>query len=342
MTVIHSLSGAVDTERHAQQEARYFSAVATAPCAGDASGTSRYALLPGIGRGTIRVTRLQGSLRMIRYDLVFDDDHRIDYDFPGDRFELELCVEGRMRVSEQGAGSTDLHSRCVSLTPARPTMGSVVHRAGEPYRAISVTGQRQDLGPYLGSLDPSALESALASLSPPAANELYRGTGTELRPAINPLEQAFTSEESTVGGTLLLESRLMASLAHVFDAITTPTLSGRNPVGDLEAFEREALNRVPSILWNLRHDLPTVPEIARMLPMSPKKMTRGFNALYGASILEYHRGKCLERAAELLVDTTWTVERIAHEAGYSTSSNFVYAFRRQQGHTPAQYRRTYT
>ena len=290
--------------------------------------------------GTIGVTHLRGSLQVIRYDMVFDDDHRIDYEFPGDRFELELCVEGRLRVTERDAGLADLHSQCVSLTPARPTTGSVVHKAGEPYRAVSVTGRRQDLGPYLGSLGPSVFESALTSLAPSAENALYRGAATGLRPAMKPLEQVFASEQSSAADLLLLESRIMASLAHVIDALAG--LSRASPARDLEAFEVEALARVPGILWDRRHDLPTVSQIARMLPMSPRRLARGFKAQFGASIVEYHRARCIERAAELLGDTMWTIERIAHEVGYSTSSNFVYAFRQAQGITPAQYRRANT
>ncbi len=57
--------------------------------------------------------------------------------------------------------------------------------------------------------------------------------------------------------------------------------------------------------------------------------------------MEYHRRECLERAADLLVETDWTIERIGSEVGYAAASNFVYAFRRRLGCTPAEYRRTH-
>nr|BFE98941.1 hypothetical protein GCM10020241_06170 [Streptoalloteichus tenebrarius] len=99
------------------------------------------------------------------------------------------------------------------------------------------------------------------------------------------------------------------------------------------------MRRVPDLLWQRRHAPPTLAELARASSMSVRRLTTGFRALYGTSVMEHHRRRCLDQAARLLVETDWTVDRIGHEVGYSSASNFVYAFRRDRGITPARFRR---
>ena len=47
----------------------------------------------------------------------------------------------------------------------------------------------------------------------------------------------------------------------------------------------------------------------------------------------------MERAAELLRDSSLSVLGVAQSVGYSSASQFTAAFRRQYGVTPAQYRK---
>lgn len=103
-----------------------------------------------------------------------------------------------------------------------------------------------------------------------------------------------------------------------------------------------ALRRVPDLLWQQRHAPPTLSGLARASCMSARRLTTGFRALYGTSVMEYHRRRCLDRAASLLVETDWPVARIGHEVGYSSPSNFGYAFRRDRGTTPARFRRAHS
>lgn len=132
----------------------------------------------------------------------------------------------------------------------------------------------------------------------------------------------------------------MAVLGLLFDASSSEAERGNT--SGLADHEVAALHTVPLILWRERHELPTLAEVARLLSMSPKRLTRGFTSLFGLPPLQYHRRHCLERAADLLIDTDWTVERIGSEVGYAAASNFVYAFRRRLGCTPAEYRNTHS
>ncbi|WNI22265.1 helix-turn-helix transcriptional regulator [Streptomyces sp. ITFR-16] len=336
MSRVHCLSGELGSPDQERQYASYYAAIATEDRGRVAPHVTTYTLRPEAGQGSIEVTRLQGGLRVVRYDVSFAADHRVGYSFSEDRFELEVCLDGGLRLVEEGAGQGELGRFSLSLTPPRPTRGMLVHSAGRPYRGVSLTGHRAALSPYLGSVGADAFASSLKRLDSSRGDDLYLGRGAQLHGVPSLLADVFGSRAETAGKTLLMESRVMAALALLIDASSSATENG------LADHEADALRTVPLILWRERHALPALAEVARLLSMSPKRLARGFKTLFGVPPMEYHRRQCLERAADLLVDTDWTVERIGGEVGYATASNFVYAFRRRLGCTPAEYRRTHT
>ncbi len=315
-------------------QAAYYATIAQSDKSGD--GTVRHRLRPEVGDGTIEVTSLRNGFHIVRYDVAFAGGHQVGYTFPGDHFELEHCVDGRMHISE--AGSTGgLHAGSVALSPRCATDGVVAHGDGERYRAVSITGTWTGLESYLTGVGAGALP---ATGPENVARERYLGRSAALRPVAGPLAEIFMHRHSSPGRLLFLESRLAAALAALIDglAVTAPPADIR----ELEDHEVAALHRVPELLWRDRHAPPSLAELARASSMSVRRLTTGFRALYGTSVLEHHRRRCLDRAAALLVETDWPVARIGHEVGYASPSNFGYAFRRDRGTTPARFRRAHS
>lgn len=324
----------------ARQYAHYYDGIAE-PCPRQpAHGLTRYRLRPEIGEGTIEVNELMEGVRAIRYDVEFAAEHRLEYRFAADRFELEYCLDGRMHIAEDIAGRADFVARSVSMGPARRTNGVVVHRERERYRAVSVVGSRALLAPYFGSLGLPAFEAAGASLPARTRNDQYLGRCRALHPASRPLEAIFFHRRLSAGRSLFMESQVMAAFAAVTDTMA-PEAPGARPrlsVADLAAHETEALRGVPAALWDRRHSLPSSAELARSVGMPTRRFAEGFTLLFGKPLLEFHRDACLAYATELLVDTDWTTARIGCDVGYSTPSGFSYAFRRTYGCTPHEYR----
>lgn len=336
---MHQLTGAAGSAVSEATSAAYYASIAQAEESGD--GTVRHRLRPEVGDGTIEVTSLRSGFDIVRYDVAFAGGHQVRFRFPGDHFELEHCVDGRMHISEAGAGAGDLRARSVALSPRGAIDGVVAHGDGERYRAVSVTGTWSGLESYLGGLGAGAL--------PPTgpesvARERYLGRSAALRPAAGPLEEIFLHRRSSPGRLLFMESRLVAALAALIDGLSSdasPADARDRAAPALAEHETAALRRVPELLWRERHAPPTLAELARMSSMSVRRLTTGFRALYGMSVMEYHRRHCLDRAAALLVETDWPVSRIAHEIGYASAGNFGYAFRRDRGTSPARFRRAH-
>ncbi|MEW9515318.1 helix-turn-helix domain-containing protein [Streptomyces tubercidicus] len=319
--------------------AAYYASIAQAEESGD--GTVRHRLRPEVGDGTIEVTSLRSGFDIVRYDVAFAGGHQVRYSFPGDHFELEHCVDGRMDIRETHSGAGELRAGSVALSPRCATEGVVAHGDRERYRAVSITGTWSGLKSRLGGFGVDTLPD---NRPESVAREQYLGgrSSVGLGAVGGPMEEIFLYRRLSPGRLLFLESRLVAALAALIDGLTVaaPPADARDVA--LDDHEVAALRRVPELLWQERHAPPTLAELARASSMSVRRLTTGFRALYGASVREYHRGRCLDRAMALLVETDWPVARIGHEVGYASPSNFGYAFRRDRGITPAGFRRAHS
>lgn len=97
---------------------------------------------------------------------------------------------------------------------------------------------------------------------------------------------------------------------------------------DIEAILTADLTRTVSIA-----------ELAQCFDLSPASLEKYFTGLYGCSINEYLRMVRMDRAAELLRETTMKVLDIAQETGYRSQSKFGTVFKRHTGLSPLEYRR---
>jgi AraC-like DNA-binding protein len=113
-----------------------------------------------------------------------------------------------------------------------------------------------------------------------------------------------------------------------------------------QACERdlEALGFDGQIGERVRRALPTgegfrtLPEVAAALHVSPRTLTRRLLAkgLSFSDLVDHDRR---DRAMAMLRMSDASIDEIAEKLGYSTASNFVRAFQRWTGETPAAHRR---
>lgn len=87
----------------------------------------------------------------------------------------------------------------------------------------------------------------------------------------------------------------------------------------------------------LRHELPTLEEVARALRTSARTLQRRLGE-EGSSFQELVESVRSESARELLADHRRSVGQVAFELHYADVSGFVRAFRRWTGATPGEYR----
>jgi len=99
--------------------------------------------------------------------------------------------------------------------------------------------------------------------------------------------------------------------------------------------------------WQLRliderlkevHAAPTLNVLATLCRVSVRQLTRGFRQSRGCSIGEYVANSQMAHAKRLLA-ADQSVTSVAYALGFSSNSNFCFAFRRATGLTPGQFRR---
>ncbi|WP_259618556.1 AraC family transcriptional regulator [Paenibacillus doosanensis] len=79
-------------------------------------------------------------------------------------------------------------------------------------------------------------------------------------------------------------------------------------------------------------------ELAAQLHVDRCHLATSFKKVYGVSPRYYLTQVKMRRAKELLIDTDWSVEKIAEELQFSSPSHFVKFFHKAAGQTPFRFR----
>jgi AraC-like DNA-binding protein len=82
-------------------------------------------------------------------------------------------------------------------------------------------------------------------------------------------------------------------------------------------------------------------DLAELVNMSPSSLSHSFKKRLGCSPIEYVLSLRVQRAAEMLRDTSMSVTRIGHEVGFSDSNYFSRQFKARIAMSPSAYRQRY-
>jgi len=103
----------------------------------------------------------------------------------------------------------------------------------------------------------------------------------------------------------------------------------------------ELVDRALAVIHGAASPGLTVSQILLWTHCSRRTLEKRFQAALGRSVHQEIIRRRVEAARRLLRDTTFTIARIAAEAGFGNAQRFYAAFRKVQGTTPAAYRRSY-
>ena len=102
--------------------------------------------------------------------------------------------------------------------------------------------------------------------------------------------------------------------------------------------DRQRVREVREIILAKIDDVPSIPELARMVGTNQTKLKVGFKELIGVTIGQFVLQRKMELAAKLLTSTDLVISQISHSLGYRHSGNFAQAFKRYFGQAPRDYR----
>jgi LacI family transcriptional regulator len=87
------------------------------------------------------------------------------------------------------------------------------------------------------------------------------------------------------------------------------------------------------------HQRISISDILSAVPMSRRAMEKGFRKYLSRSPAEEIRRVRVERAVQMLCDTSWAMPRIARAVGFERPELLTRAFRRELAITPSEFRR---
>ncbi len=83
----------------------------------------------------------------------------------------------------------------------------------------------------------------------------------------------------------------------------------------------------------------TLDELGKQVGLSRAAFARRFTSVVGQPMFQYLTGARIQKAKELLKDTSLPVYEIASQLGYESDQSFVKAFKKIEGVTPRQYQK---
>ncbi len=132
---------------------------------------------------------------------------------------------------------------------------------------------------------------------------------------------------------LYLQGKVFELMALQLDGIW-----GSDAAGSVTALKPDTVSRIQFAAELLRSQLehpPCQTELAQQVGVSDRTLRRGFQALFGTTVLGYLTEQRLIQAAQLLQQGL-SVAEVVHRSGYSNQGHFAAAFKRKFGITPKQ------
>lgn len=99
---------------------------------------------------------------------------------------------------------------------------------------------------------------------------------------------------------------------------------------------------VVTYMKNHLEGIPSIEELCSQFAVSPRQLNRNFNAYYGKSCIEVWNQLRKNYASELLRNTDLRIDDISERLGYTNVANFIRFFKREEGMSPAFFRKDHT
>ena len=160
-------------------------------------------------------------------------------------------------------------------------------------------------------------------------------TVPEIHYAVNQMSQAYRE-----GLQSPKELIVLACISEIFAAIVQQGFYRQNTDTSGETIHK--LDQIKSVLEyiELHYAAPiTLQQLADVAGMNPSYFCRYFRSITHQSPMEYVNMYRIEKAAQMLQETSLSVTAICMECGFNECSNFIKVFKKYKGTTPNQYRK---
>lgn len=281
-----------------------------------------------LGQGQIEHFEFRDRLQVLSAQLNLNQPQQILKHNPEKEnlIELIFCLQGRFKENDVWVNhldkaimiSTPSVSHIISLESQMDISLVIVLIPREFFRTY------QDLSSTESSLQKSILEK----------NNWH--THLDAHPAMDICLQQFLEPSATnLSSTLYKESKIIEVLSllldHQHNMYSLDTLASNQ--------ESEKMTQALKIIQQHFHQKLSIRELAKSVGTSETKFKSNFKKFYKTSPYQYIIKLRLEKASNLLRESTYTVSEISAMVGYNSLSHFVNIFKKIYGAAPLDYRR---
>ncbi|NLR89856.1 helix-turn-helix domain-containing protein [Flammeovirga agarivorans] len=177
-----------------------------------------------------------------------------------------------------------------------------------------------------GIFHPSLLE-VVTSLFQAIPSPIFKTKGN----TIHLLQEMLSSTKRGVCQLMYLNGKIFEVLSEVVDQVLHQTNNNNNQ------YEEQVL-KVKEIIDRDLHIQYSIPDLAKSVGINTSYLKKYFKETFDETIFEYATKKRISFAKNLLTTTDCTVSCVAEKVGYQHAAHFSYAFKKNTGLTPNQYR----
>ncbi|MEM1023326.1 MAG: helix-turn-helix domain-containing protein [Myxococcota bacterium] len=155
-------------------------------------------------------------------------------------------------------------------------------------------------------------------------------------------EKALLQRAGAVGvDGYLMEPIQPEALRRCLRALLQRVQDSGGPVDPLPHLSLHQLERIETFVERALPERLLLEDMARELEMSRGHFSRLFKATTGASPYAFVTARRMDRAKELLRETSRSIGEVAAEVGFESQGHFATVFKRSTGRTPRAFRRAF-
>ena len=242
-------------------------------------------------------------------------------------YEIIAVIEGKLRIGLLDDEDIELEKGCLCIIPPK-----CYHSTSADGEASKMLAIRFSYGKIMGEGRMyDAFCASLEQITEPTCFDIPENMPSVL------LDLRREMMEKALGWEFMCRSLLERLYIDIFRILSADKRSD-----DINTFDDSKHSRYYQIeMWFADNFSKSVTEsdLAREVSLSTRQLSRVFSDIYGMSFREKLVEVRLHRAAQLLEQTEFNIDKIASSVGYRSFSGFYRAFVNYFGCTPFEYRK---
>ncbi|KAF2517140.1 helix-turn-helix domain-containing protein [Flavobacterium foetidum] len=151
------------------------------------------------------------------------------------------------------------------------------------------------------------------------------------------ISEILERETNSESDNLKLKKKSMKLITEFFDnAFADTRIEDNISLSNLDYLNVSRAERI--ILQHLHLPFIGIEHIAKEVNTSPTKLKSNFKAVYGFSMLQYHKEKNLVLAMQLVQKSDFTIQEIAVITGHDSAGRFASSYKKRFGKLPSEER----